>query len=110
MATKTKDDLIRAIAADGGWTHVAAKVLVQRFLDQMIIELSKGHRLEFREFGVFEVRNRKARQCQNPKTLKPVAVPAKRTVRFKPGGRMKEALASRDNQQQVEPTPTTPTA
>ena len=41
-------------------------------------ELGKGNRLEFRDFGVFEVRSRAARTAQNPKTLAPVRVPARR--------------------------------
>ena len=41
-------------------------------------ELGKGNRLEFRDFGVFETKLRKARKAQNPKTLEPVAVPEKR--------------------------------
>ena len=39
------------------------------------MKLSKGNRLEFRDFGVFEPRTRAARTAQNPKTLEPVEVP-----------------------------------
>jgi integration host factor subunit beta len=48
--------------------------------------------LEFRDFGVFETKLRKARKAQNPKTLEPVAVPEKRTVKFKVGRLMKQRL------------------
>src|SRR5213075_3281044 len=47
---------------------------------------------EFRDFGVFETKIRKARKAQNPKTLEPVAVPEKRTVKFKVGRLMKQKL------------------
>jgi integration host factor subunit beta len=66
------------------------KTVVQAFLDGVVSELDQGNRLEFRDFGVFEVRHRAARAAQNPKTLVPVQVPAKRTVRFKPGRLMRE--------------------
>ncbi len=59
----------------------------------MVAELARGNRLEFREFGVFEIKTRAARTAQNPKTLKPVRVPAKRTVKFKVGRQLREALA-----------------
>ena len=70
------------------------KHIIQAFLDEIISELSKGNRLEFRDFGVFETRTRAARTAQNPKTLEPVEVPAKRTVKFKPGRLLKQGLES----------------
>ena len=70
----------------------AVKKTVQSFLDNVIRELSEGNRLEFRDFGVFEIRERKPRIAQNPKTLERVPVPAKRTVKFKVGRLMKLAL------------------
>jgi len=75
-----------------GEKRVVVKRVVQSFLDQIIVELGKGNRLEFRDFGVFEVKLRKARMAQNPKTLDPVEVPPKRTVKFKVGRLMKETL------------------
>jgi integration host factor subunit beta len=65
---------------------------VQQFLDEVITELGRGNRLEFRDFGVFETKIRKARRAQNPKTLAPVDVPEKRTVKFKVGRLMKQKL------------------
>jgi DNA-binding protein HU-beta/integration host factor subunit beta len=67
--------------------------VVQQFLDEIVNELGKGNRLEFRDFGVFETKLRKARKAQNPKTLAPVDVPEKRTVKFKVGRLMKQKLA-----------------
>jgi integration host factor subunit beta len=61
-------------------------------LDEIVNELGHGNRLEFRDFGVFESKLRKARKAQNPKTLEPVAVPEKRTVKFKVGRLMKQKL------------------
>lgn len=90
MATTTKKDLIDRIAKTTEVKRVDVKRVVQSFLDEMINELAKGNRLEFRDFGVFEVKERAARTAQNPKTLDPVMVPAKRTVKFKVG-RLMEA-------------------
>ncbi|MEI6972694.1 MAG: HU family DNA-binding protein [bacterium] len=61
-------------------------------MDEMISELAQGNRLEFRDFGVFEPKQRAARHGQNPKTLERVQVPAKRTVKFKLGRVMKEKV------------------
>lgn len=93
MATITKKELIDHIADATDQKRVVVKDIVQTFLDNIIIELGKGNRLEFREFGVFEVKQRRARMAQNPKTLEPVKVPPKRTVKFKIGRSMKNALS-----------------
>lgn len=92
MATITKKELIDRIAENGGDRRVQVKKVIQKFLDEIVNELGKGNRLEFRDFGVFETKVRKARKAQNPKTLEPVAVPEKRTVKFKVGRLMKQKL------------------
>jgi integration host factor subunit beta len=94
MATITKKELIDHIADGTKEKRVVVKKIVQSFLDSIIIELGKGNRLEFRDFGVFEVKQRRARKAQNPKTLAPVQVPPKRTVKFKVGRLMKQTLVS----------------
>ncbi len=93
MATITKKELIDRIADAAQQRRVQVKKVVQHFLDEIINELGKGNRLEFRDFGVFETKVRKARKAQNPKTLEPVEVPEKRTVKFKVGRLMKQKLA-----------------
>ncbi len=92
MATVTKKELIDRIADDTGTKRVLVKKIIQTFLDQIVDELGKGNRLEFRDFGVFECKIRAARTAQNPKTLERVPVPAKRTVKFKIGRLMKARL------------------
>ena len=94
MATITKKELIDRIADSTGGRRVQVKRVVQRFLDEIIGELGRGNRLEFRDFGVFETKVRKARKAQNPKTLEPVDVPEKRTVKFKVGRLMKQKLSA----------------
>jgi integration host factor subunit beta len=92
MATTTKKDLIDWIADETDQKRTTVKRTVQCFLDKVIDELRRGNRLEFRDFGVFEIRDRAPRVAQNPKTLERVPVPAKRTVKFKVGRLMKVAL------------------
>src|SRR5882757_1618592 len=93
MSTITKKELIDRIADNSGNRRVQVKKVVQQFLDEIVNELGKGNRLEFRDFGVFETKIRKARKAQNPKTLEPVEVPEKRTVKFKVGRLMKQKLS-----------------
>ena len=92
MHTVTKKELVDRIAEETGNKRVVVKRIVQDFLDQVIDELGKGNRLEFRDFGVFETKERASRVAQNPKTLQRVEVPPKRTVKFKVGRMMKIKL------------------
>lgn len=89
VRTTTKKDLVNRIADRTGQTKAIVRDVVQHFLDEIVVELSKGQRIEFREFGVFEVKERAARQAQNPRTLERVEVPGKRVVKFKVGRTMR---------------------
>ena len=91
-ATRTKKELVDRVADLTGNKRVMVKKVIQTFLDQIIDELGKGNRLEFRDFGVFETKRRAARIAQNPKTLERVHVPPKRSVKFKTGRLMKIKL------------------
>jgi len=96
--TTTKKELVSRIADQTGQTKVVVKQILQAFLDEIVVELAQGNRLEFREFGVFEVKERRARRAQNPRTLEKVDVPAKRIVKFKVGREMRSKVCD-------EPTP-----
>jgi len=91
--TITKKELVNRIADQTGQTKVIVKEIIQRFLDEIIAELGRGNRLEFREFGVFEIKERAARRAQNPRTLEKVSVPAKKVVKFKVGRLMREKVS-----------------
>lgn len=92
MMATTKKDLADRIAESTGTTRTLVKTVVQDFFDEIIVELAKDNRLEFRGFGVFETKTRPARIAQNPRTLEKVEVPARRRVVFKPGRSMREGV------------------
>lgn len=96
MRTITKKELVNRIAEKTTVTKVVAKDIIQSFLDSIIEELAAGNRLEFREFGVFETKERAARLAQNPRTLEKVKVPAKRIVKFKVGRMMRQKVSGDD--------------
>jgi integration host factor subunit beta len=92
MSTITKKELTDRIADSLKMKRAAVKGIVQRFLDEIISELASDNRLEFRDFGVFQVRTRRPHMAQNPRTLQRVPVPVKRTVKFKVGRRMRDRV------------------
>lgn len=96
MGTITKRELIDRVTESTKLKRVVVKKTVQTFLNHVILELGRGNRLEFRDFGVFEIRERKPRTAQNPKTLARVTVPARRVVKFKIGRLMQKSLDDPD--------------
>jgi nucleoid DNA-binding protein len=92
MPTITKKDFVNRIAETTQCKHVLVKSVVQQFLDKVSSELAKDNRLEFRDFGVFEAKDQRARTAQNPQTLEKIQVPAKRAVKFKMGRLMRQKL------------------
>lgn len=95
MARQTiaKRTIAERIAERLGIGQTQSLQVIQAFLDEIIAELAKGNRLEFRDFGVFETVERKPRMALNPKTLEKVPVGRKMVVKFKVGRLMKEEVA-----------------
>ncbi len=90
--TVTKKELAYRIAAKTRQKKAAVKRILQTFLGEIVRELGAGNRLEFREFGVFQIKTRAARRARNPRTGVRVDVPAKAIVHFKPGRSMKQLV------------------
>ncbi len=90
--TITKREIAERIAVKLNIGQIQALAVIQAFLDEIVIELSAGHRLEFRDFGVFETVTRKARTALNPKTLEKVPVRRRRVVKFKVGRLLKQRV------------------
>jgi nucleoid DNA-binding protein len=84
-----KKELVNAVAQNTGMTRQYVSYVIERFMSEMIAELARGNRLEFRDFGVFEPILRKEKKARNPKTGKPIIVQPHMAVRFKMGREMK---------------------
>jgi integration host factor subunit beta len=84
----TKKDIVRTISEEVGLTQQQTKDIVQKTFDAIIETLVHDGRIELRNFGVFEVRQRAARRARNPRTGHQVEVPEKCVVTFKPGKEM----------------------
>ena len=88
----TKKDIARSISDRAGITVSQALQVVQGVFDEIIDTLATEGRIELRNFGVFEVRERKARKARNPRTGDPVEVQPKNVVTFQPGKEMEERV------------------
>ena len=93
----TKKEMAKAIAEEMGLTQLQVQGVVRRVFDGITETLVREGRIELRNFGVFEVKRRKARKARNPRTGDPVHVPSKNVVTFKPGKRMEERVSQMTN-------------
>ena len=88
----TKKDMAKTIAEEMSLTQGQVKEIVQQVLDGIWETLLTEGRIELRNFGVFEVKQRKPRRARNPRTGEQVQVPARQVVTFKPGQEMKQRV------------------
>jgi len=80
-----KLDIVNMVAERTGVPKQKAEQVVDALFEAMKAALAAGERIELRGFGVFVVKDRKRGVGRNPRTGEEVAIPAGKTIRFKPG-------------------------
>lgn len=88
----TKKEIVKTISEELGLTQLKTKEIVQKTFDAIVDTLVEERRIELRNFGVFEVKQRAPRKARNPRTGEKVFVPEKYVVTFKPGKEMEERV------------------
>ena len=89
----TKRDLVVRISEETGLVQQQVLEVVQKTLDYISDAVAKGQTVELRNFGVFEVKVRKARVGRNPNAPQTdVPIPARAVVKFKPGKEMRDEV------------------
>jgi nucleoid DNA-binding protein len=89
----TKRDIVVRISNETGMVQQQVLDVVQKTLDYIAEAVSQGRKVELRNFGVFEVKVRKARIGRNPNSpANDVRIPPRAVVKFKPGKEMREAV------------------
>jgi integration host factor subunit beta len=94
----TKKEIVKTISDEIGLTQLKTKEIVQKTFDAIVETLVEERRIELRNFGVFEVKQRAARKARNPRTGAKVNVPEKFVVTFKPGKEMEERVRELERQ------------
>jgi len=108
--TLTKRDLVVRISNETGLVQQQVLDVVQKTLDYIAAALAKGEKVELRNFGVFEVKVRKARVGRNPNAPeKDVPIPQRAVVKFKAGKEMRaDVLKLSPTAQSPNPPASTP--
>lgn len=89
----TKKEIVKELSERYRLSQVDTKLVVQGTFDAIMDAIVQHGRIELRNFGVFEVKQRAARKARNPRTGDEVYVPPKKVVVFKPGRLMEERVA-----------------
>lgn len=93
--TITKKKLISIISEENEINPNDVQHVIQAFLDKMTGYLAKGHRLEFRDFGVFEIVERKQKIGRNPKRAdEDIIIPRRKVVKYTPGKKMRDLIST----------------
>jgi integration host factor subunit beta len=89
----TKKEIARKIADQNHISYLLALEAGQMVFDGITETLTSEGRIELRDFGVFEVKKRRARKARNPRTGERVSVPETMVVTFKPGREMGQRVS-----------------
>jgi DNA-binding protein HU-beta len=86
----TRADLVGSISKSTGLKRDQTEEVIKLFMDGIKKEVKSGGTINFKGFGTFKKKDRKARVGLNPKTKEKINIPAKTVFGFKAS---KEALA-----------------
>ena len=87
-----KTEFIGAVAKNAGLTKVDAKKAVEAFIKTVEGAVKKGDKVALLGFGSFTVVKKAARKGVNPKTKKPINIPARKVVKFKAGAALAKVV------------------
>ena len=87
-----KAEFIAQVASRSGLSKKDTEIVIEKALETISDALIKRDSVSFLGFGSFTATKKEAREITIPGTTKKVQVPAKYSVRFKPGKLLKEAV------------------
>ncbi|RCK80363.1 MAG: DNA-binding protein HBsu [Candidatus Ozemobacter sibiricus] len=87
-----KSELVKTIAKKAAITNVESEAVLKAFIHCIRETLKKGEKVQLVGFGSFTTVKRAARKGVNPKTKKPINIPAKKVAKFIPGKDLKDSI------------------
>jgi integration host factor subunit alpha len=90
--TLTRADLCESVHEDVGLSRQECASLVERTLELIVEALERGETVKLSGFGVFSVRDKRARMGRNPKTGEPAAINPRRVISFRASQIMKSRV------------------
>ena len=87
-----KPEFIAAVSDKAGLSRKDTERVINAALDTITVALTKGEKVAFSGFGIFESKLRKARMGRDPHTKEPMQIPASKSPVFKSGKQLKDAV------------------
>ncbi len=88
----TKADFIASVAEKAGLSKKDAAVAIAAVTASIAEAVAEGEKVSLVGFGTFEVSERAERLGRNPRTNEQVTIPASKSVKFKAGKALKDAV------------------
>jgi DNA-binding protein HU-beta len=88
----TKADLVSRIAEEAGVSKKAAVMALDAVIAAIHEVLKKGEKIRITDLGSFSVVKRQARQGVNPRTGKPIKIPATKAPKFSAAKALKDVV------------------
>lgn len=104
-STLTKNKIVRTLAEKYELKIASTRRVVQGTLDMIVESLVRGDKVELRNFGVFQVIDRKGRIARNPRSRQEVFIPERKVVKFKPGKVMDDRITTPSMKGGIQPAP-----
>ncbi len=99
----TKKQIVKELSQRYGVDQAVTRKIVQGVLDAVVGSLAEEGRIELRNFGVFEIRNRASRVARNPRTNEPIRLPPRKVVVFQPGKKLQDLTEGSEVQPPQQP-------
>lgn len=90
----TKGELVYEMAKRAGLSRMMAAQALNALTDVVAESLESGDRVALIGFGRWQAAPRAERRCKNPRTGEWMTIPARHVPVFRPGIRLKRALAN----------------
>ena len=92
QSTLTRADLCEAVHEEVGLSRQECSTMVERTLELIVEALQRGETVKLSGFGVFQVRDKRARMGRNPKTGEPAEIEPRRVIGFRASQVMKARI------------------
>ncbi len=92
-----KAELTATVAKKLVLSNAKAAAAVNAVLDTIDVTLCRGETVTIAGFGKFDLAKSPARKGHNPRTMKPLDIPAKTSIKFRPAVNLKEAVNAPQN-------------
>lgn len=88
----TENELIAAVALDTGLPRTTVRLMLKSTGEHIAAVLRHGNEVTLPELGKLKPSARAERQGRNPKTGEVLTIPARHSVKFLPGKRLRDLL------------------